>query len=188
MCLLRPIQNEDVPEQYLPLMRVQQISSSTLFKTRLFGSKQVSLNWRVLKVTRARSAAVTIPLSQRSGAHLHYFNFGALAREILISGCVDPVILCRTFSGVAQTVSLPERSEGSSCTALLGSGLPQWRLPGHFDGGRQKNQRHHYTVPKKGIRSVWVWDGIKGAERPAACVLGGGLGTGSRNGKLRGWE
>ncbi|KAJ7934851.1 hypothetical protein B0H13DRAFT_1854847 [Mycena leptocephala] len=54
-------------------------------------------------------------------------------------------------------------------TALLGSGLPQWRLPGHFDGGQQKNQRHHYTVPKKGIRSVGVWDGIKGAERLAAC-------------------
>ncbi|KAJ7216314.1 hypothetical protein GGX14DRAFT_391161 [Mycena pura] len=40
--------------------------------------------------------------------------------------------------------------------------------------------KHHYTVPRKGIRSVWVWNGIRAAERPEVCVLGGGSAAGSR--------
>ncbi|KAJ7497907.1 hypothetical protein B0H11DRAFT_2189979 [Mycena galericulata] len=40
--------------------------------------------------------------------------------------------------------------------ALLGPAFPQGMLPGVQLGANKKRRRNHYTVPRKGIRSVWT--------------------------------
>ncbi|KAK6987604.1 hypothetical protein R3P38DRAFT_3374756 [Favolaschia claudopus] len=55
-----------------------------------------------------------------------------------------------------QYHSICGHTQTCSGFAHPGRGLSQWRLPGSFNGGHQKEPTHHCTVPKKGILSVWV--------------------------------